>query len=349
MCYSKHLYKISSQSLLVTNYRKKVSIKYDNLLPFWLKSRLPTQDRRNILPKIKQLFSEQTNLMKNRSRSNEHDLINQKKYNDKLDLLFDVSPTNADQIIKNEEDRQFLRLQKESRTGCIGPVDNKLDGQEKRSAERRKRLKTRLELTAAASTASQSVATDKVTVEDHSSASPSADEEEDNIDEYVTTRARVNRQQCKRRKLRDIVSEKVSAVLDRTNTSIRTSTMILASVVNEVGCSTSSTVLSRSTVHRQRQHHRRETAEQIKKNCKPSKCVVHWDGKLLPDMTGVDTNKVDRLLVLVSSLADGETKLLGVPKLLSGSGQAAADAVIQLLKSWQFDTVLIGMCFDTTA
>ncbi|GBM50283.1 hypothetical protein AVEN_228241-1 [Araneus ventricosus] len=34
-----------------------------------------------------------------------------------------------------------------------------------------------------------------------------------------------------------------------------------------------------------------------------------------------------RLAILVSSLQDGSAKLLGVPKLLSGSGKAAADAV----------------------
>ena len=70
-------------------------------------------------------------------------------------------------------------------------------------------------------------------------------------------------------------------------------------------------VLSKSTVHRQRLRH--EAAEQIKKNCKPSQCIVHWGGKLMPDITGIDINKIDRLPVLVSSLADRGTKLLGVP------------------------------------
>ena len=76
---------------------------------------------------------------------------------------------------------------------------------------------------------------------------------------------------------------------------------------------------------------------------------MHWDCKLLPDITGVDTGKVDRLPVLISSLVDGNTKLLGVPKLVSRSGHAAAVAVLDLLKSWQCDAFVIGMCFDTTA
>ena len=51
------------------------------------------------------------------------------------------------------------------------------------------------------------------------------------------------------------------------------------------------------------------------------------------DFTSEDTNQVDRLPVLISSLVDGSTKLLGVPKLTSGSGQTTADAVYGLLAS----------------
>ena len=61
--------------------------------------------------------------------------------------------------------------------------------------------------------------------------------------------------------------------------------------------------------------------------------------------------------VLISSLIDWNTKLLGVPKLASGSGQAAGEAVLELageavlelLKLWQCDSLVIGMCFHTTA
>ena len=58
---------------------------------------------------------------------------------------------------------------------------------------------------------------------------------------------------------------------------------------------------------------------------------------------------MNRLPVLISHLVDGNTKLLGVPKLVSGSEHAAAVAVLDLLKSWQCDAFVIGMGFDTTA
>ena len=125
--------------------------------------------------------------------------------------------------------------------------------------------------------------------------------------------------------------------------------MILASAFNEAGVPTSDTVFSKSTMHRHRKLRRQQAAARIKEDYTPSKSIVHWDGKLLPDVTGEVTNNVDRLPVLLSSLVDGTTKLLGVPKLASGSGRAAADAVYEHIKSWKCESMVIGMCFDTTA
>jgi len=123
--------------------------------------------------------------------------------------------------------------------------------------------------------------------------------------------------------------------------------MILASVLNEAGCSTSSVVLSKSTVHRHRQRCRQDAAQKIKKDYHASKCVVHWDSKLVPD--NIQLSVVDRLPVVVTSLNDGTTKLLAVPKLSSGTGQEAANNVTQQLASWNLSEHVIGMCFDTTA
>src|SRR6218665_2321673 len=67
---------------------------------------------------------------------------------------------------------------------------------------------------------------------------------------------------------------------------------------------------------------------------------------------GIDTNKVNilQILVGVTSLVDGDAKILGVsfPSLLAyESGKAVADAVFSSYQSWQCDTVVSGMCFDT--
>ena len=58
--------------------------------------------------------------------------------------------------------------------------------------------------------------------------------------------------------------------------------------------------------------------------------IVHWDGKLLLDLTG--KQNVDRLAILVSCQA--ETQLLCIPKLPSGTGEAQASAVCDAIKQW---------------
>ena len=113
---------------------------YDLLLPFWLKSRLPIRDKSHIIKKLKQLYNEQTDLIKHRSRSNSKDVVNQQQYSEKLDKLFDISHANSAELIKNDEDRLFLQLQQRSRTGCIGPVDVKLAKREARTAQRQQRF-----------------------------------------------------------------------------------------------------------------------------------------------------------------------------------------------------------------
>ena len=320
---------------------------FAQVMPFWEKSRIPTRQKHHIVQKIKQLYSEYSGLMKHRSRSNPTDRLNQDKYTKKLDTLFDISHARAEQMIKIDEDREFLRLQRMARVGAMTSVDKKLAAKEKRSAERHKRLKQRQQASKSeASAAATTVARVDAIEPADSSDGEELDDETDADFHSPSAKAVATSVQPKRQ---HIISPTVSAVLDRTNTSIRKSAMILASVVNEAGPSTSSVVLSRSTVHRRRQLFRKESADKIKANYCPAKSTVHWDGKLLPDVTGSGDDQIDRLPVLITSLDDRSTKLLGVPKLPSGSGKAAADAVFQELVSWECLPDVIGMCFDTTA
>src|SRR6218665_1393534 len=103
-------------------------------------------------------------------------------------------------------------------------------------------------MAASASSEPVSCYSETVAGDDDCRTSSYADEKDDYIDEFVTTRAQDTSTKCKSRKLRDIpVSEKVSGALDRMKlTSIRTPTMI--SVLNEVALSTSSAVLTKQRV-----------------------------------------------------------------------------------------------------
>jgi hypothetical protein len=63
--------------------------------------------------------------MKHRKRNNEKDELNQKEYTRKSRNLFDIGHASTSEMIKNDKDRAFLKLQQESRTGSIGSVDKK--------------------------------------------------------------------------------------------------------------------------------------------------------------------------------------------------------------------------------
>lgn len=73
--------------------------------------------------------------------------------------------------------------------------------------------------------------------------------------------------------------------------------------------------------------------------------VVHWDGKILPDLSG--RNKIDRIAVLISY--GGTVKFLGAPKIESGTGQNIADAVYGVLVEWGIADKVVASCFDTTS
>ena len=109
-------------------------------------------------------------------------------------------------------------------------------------------------------------------------------------------------------------------------------------------------MLPKNTVHRQHQKRSEEAAKEIKEDyiSNRSKCVVHRDEKLLPGVSG-QTGQVDRLPALLTSLEDGCTKLLGVPKFSSSADQNTSNAIIAELHSSQCNNQVIGMCFDTTA
>jgi len=74
--------------------------------------------------------------------------------------------------------------------------------------------------------------------------------------------------------------------------------------------------------------------------------LLHWDGKLLPDITG-SKETVDRIAVLVTG--GGEEMLLGVPKIGSGTGKQQAEACLTTLDEWGIRQQIRGLVFDTTA
>jgi len=113
-------------------------------MPFWLKSHLPTRRKDHVIKKIKDTYAEYCNLIKNKARGNEKDLENQENFSRMIDNLFDISHAASDQLICIEEDKEFLKLQQQSRSGVTGSVDKKKTDREKRAIERKLKTENRV-------------------------------------------------------------------------------------------------------------------------------------------------------------------------------------------------------------
>lgn len=138
----------------------------------------------------------------------------------------------------------------------------------------------------------------------------------------------------------------VTGALDRNKTSDREAVRLMIPITAALGHDPSSLPLPRSTIQRIRKKARKEFAEAAVMEYNPNyPLVVHWDGKILPQIFG--QGKVNRLPVLVSG--DGTDKLLGVPKLAAGTGKQESEAVYGQLKKWKLVDKVQAMSFDTTS
>lgn len=90
---------------------------------------------------------------------------------------------------------------------------------------------------------------------------------------------------------------------------------------------------------------RAECIKEIFNNAELKRSVLHWDGKMLKNLTTHETN--DRLPVVVT---DGEhEQLLGIPELEDGKGSTQARYIHEVLQDWGFTDKVKAICCDTTA
>ncbi|KAK4318004.1 hypothetical protein Pmani_010957 [Petrolisthes manimaculis] len=96
-----------------------------------------------------------------------------------------------------------------------------------------------------------------------------------------------------------VLSPDLVATLDRNKVSDRAAVMVIGETLRSLGQEIQPLALNRSSIRRQRQQHRKSTSEEIRDKFDPKfPLIVHWDGKLLPDLIG--TGIVDRLPVLLT-------------------------------------------------
>ena len=87
--------------------------------------------------------------------------------------------------------------------------------------------------------------------------------------------------------------------------------MIISETARSIGHVFGLLAIGKGTIRDQRRKNRKDATEKLLENFKPNTTsIVHWDGKLIPDITGKKHS--DRLPVLVSG--DRCHQILGLPK-----------------------------------
>jgi len=123
----------------------------------------------------------------------------------------------------------------------------------------------------------------------------------------------------------------VAGALDRVKIPDRGATYVTGTVSKVLGHDISSVTLSRSSIGRSRCRNREKQASVEQEFIHNTPLLLHWDGKLLPNITG-SKETVDRIAVLVTG--GGEEMLLGVPKIGRGTGKQQAEACLTTFDEW---------------
>ena len=323
------------------------------VLLFWNKARIPVRPEHHAVKQLEALHDKWQKLKKNAKRTSETQQAKLQAFVDQLGDLFDIAHQDALILVKNPEDREFLVAQREKgRRGHMGSADMALNLKEKRRKQRQneeyKRIKQAEQehtlmddtvvLTASEDSTEEEEIADGVSAQHPVLAEPTKSKKED-VQESSTSQPR-------KRFRKHIVSPELAATLDRTKLSDRKATFMIAAKARSLGKDVQEFTINRSSIRRARLRLRQDISNRLKDNFDlGTPLTVHWDGKLLPDLPGKEL--VDRLPVLVSGL--NTLQLLGVPKLVSGTGEAQAAAVHQLFEDWGLKHIVQALCFDTTA
>ena len=314
----------------------------EKIMKFWNSAGIPIHHKQDCIKKVTRLFENWKGIKKNAGRRTATQERKEEVFKSSFENLFDIAHANALELMTNEEDIQFLIAQREpGRRGSMASVDVNLKNKEERKRKRKEEVANRQRK---ASEYAQGL---KAQVAFESSSSDSTSEEdEDPVQGPSTKRPSIGEPSKPiKRGYQHVLSQNLAATLDRNKVSDRAAVMLIGETARSLGQDIQPLALNRSSIRRQRLKQRKTSSKQIQDNFDPQfSVIVHWDGKILPDLTGTAT--VDRLPVLLSG--NSVSQLLAVPKLPSGTGKDQSEAVFSVLKEWKLEEKVQGMCFDTT-
>ena len=115
------------------------------IMAFWAKARIPVRPEQHVIKKLEKIVNKYQKLRKNKKRFNETQKGHESEFLNEIEHLFDIAHDNAMNMIKIEEDKQFLVVQRAGRQGCMLSVDQKLSKQEQKISERKAKDRERIE------------------------------------------------------------------------------------------------------------------------------------------------------------------------------------------------------------
>lgn len=143
----------------------------------------------------------------------------------------------------------------------------------------------------------------------------------------------------------------VTLAVDAAKLSARKAATVLSSVTSSLGNQVQDTNINKSTLHRQREKHRAQKVEEIKRSVQGDEpLTVHWDGKMVDCLSGNSPGNSPgkdhrQAVVLTGRTTD---QLLGVPLVPNGSAREVTSAVVKLIREWHVQERVRAMSFDTT-
>ncbi|ESN92918.1 hypothetical protein HELRODRAFT_165054 [Helobdella robusta] len=234
----------------------------DKVMDMWNKARIPTTYHTHVVEKVKSVVDDYKLIKKNKNRQSEAQRAREKEFEEKEHMLFDIAHQHAMQLIRIQEDIEFLEDQRGSRRMQMSGIDKDLTKKEERTEQRKCKEEERKEREQERMTESTSL---------HLSSSDDSDsEQQDTEDNYeieipVYYKKQISevedslssRASKKTRTVQDMLSSPdVALALDRINLSDKKFKVLAAAIAQASGQDIRDTSLSRSTVHRKRQQHR---------------------------------------------------------------------------------------------
>ena len=345
------LFHIKNGSSKNRTQNEAAKIVLQHIETFYAKANIPLVSEWYACQRLVKLVNENKKLrdipVKRRSTPSVQSLVDKTKKD--LEKTFKLWPENAEELIKNEQDRKFLQSMKSDRLATFGCFDMKLAQTVQRKEDKEEGMKKLRE--------KEKAYLDNFERTISHSSTPDSD-----CDEEIASTSDVNfvRENGSKRKKTGtaafvpnniLQSERLVSLATRMKMMPSQQAAYTEAVIDEIGGDSSKVCLSYAYADRARRHVSETITQNIKDSWIPPKLAsLHWDSKLSPKLTNQNI-KEERLVIALGD--NDEIKILGTPCYKPGGEHKAGEIITQLtndaLTTWNCSNSVVNMVFDTTA